>query len=132
MSLTLTLFLIATSLVLFSNRSFAYSSAGDSRVPYLTNPLDYLNNQVLQNLPGLQNLNISTAAPVPSLSKGLFKGLISGTASEQFKLLNTKNLSFDDLTGSLKSIAVLAINLFLIVIQVVAGILKALLPFLSK
>jgi hypothetical protein len=62
---------------------------------------------------------------------GLFKGFISGPASDQFKLFNTQNLSFDDLTGSLKSVAILAINLFLIVIRVVAGILKALLPFLE-
>ena len=46
-------------------------------------------------------------------------------------LLNTENLSASDLPGALKAVAVLAINLFLIVIQVVVGILKALLPFLS-
>lgn len=127
------LLLAVALLVLISNKSFAYSSAGDSLTSSLTNPLDYLNNQLLPNLPGLKNVNIGTALPLPpNLSRGLFsRGFISGEASEQFKLLNTQNLSFDDLTGSLKSVAVLAINLFLIVIQVVAGILKALLPFLK-
>lgn len=116
----LTLFLVVVLLVLTSNKSFAYSLAGDSLTPSLINPLDYLNKQ------------ISTTSPaLPNLSGGLFKGFISGPASEQFKLLNTQNLSFNDLTGSLKSVAILAINLFLVVIQVVAGILKALLPFLK-
>ena len=46
--------------------------------------------------------------------------------------ISTKKLSFSDIPNSLKAIGILAINLFLIVIQTVAGVLKALLPFLSK
>ena len=118
---------------MFSNKSFAYSAGGTQLDGFSTNPLKYLNKQLIPSLPGLKSVNIGTTAPtLPDISGGLFKGFISGTASQQFKLLNTQNISFDDVTGSLRSIAVLAINLFLIVIQTVASILKALLPFLER
>lgn len=112
---------------------FAYSSVEDQLVSPKSNPLDYLqNNQLLQRLPGLNNFNIGTTIPaLPSSLPSNFKGFFSGSNFGDFKLINIDSLSSQDLTGSLKSIAVLAINLFLIVIQVVAGILKALLPFLQ-
>ena len=76
---------------------------------------------LLDSLPSIQkyvptNLNVSgTSSSVPDI-----KGL-----------LNTNDLNSGNLFKMLKAVAVLAINLFLIVIQVVVGILKALLPFLN-
>lgn len=65
--------------------------------------------------------------------KGFLSGTSTGTGSNfDFKqLLNTESLSGKDFGSALKAIAVLAINLFLIIIQTVAAILKALLPFLQ-
>lgn len=101
--------------VLIASGAFAYTSGTpDTSAPSLINPFDFFKNDVLKN--AAQNTGISTA--VPSLPS--------------FNLLDTKNLSFSDIPSSLKAIGVLAINLFLIVIQAVAAVLKGLLPFLSK
>ena len=98
--------------VLTASGTFAYTSGiPDTSTPSLINPFDFFKNDALKN--AAQNIGVGTT--VPSL-----------------KLLNTKNLSFSDIPGSLKAIGVLAINLFLIVIQAVAAILKGLLPFLSR
>lgn len=84
-------------------------------VPSLIDPLNILKSDLFKNnLPGFGSLNIGTTMPSLNLN-----------------LLNTQNLSSSDLTGTLKAVLVLAINLFLIVIQTTAAILKALLPFLS-
>ncbi len=98
--------------ILTTSGTFAYTSGtSDTSTPSLINPFDFFKNDALKN--AAQNIGVGTT--VPSL-----------------RLLNTKNLSFSDIPGSLKAIGVLAINLFLIVIQAVAAILKGLLPFLSK
>ena len=99
--------------VLTASGVFAYTSGtpSASSTPSLINPFDYFKNDTLKN--AAQNIGVGTT--VPSL-----------------RLLDTKDLSFSDIPGSLKAIATLAINLFLIVIQAVAAILKGLLPFLSK
>lgn len=99
--------------VLLDNQSYAYSSSNQ-----LVNPLN-----PSKLLPGIPSVNMGTI--VPTLS-----GL--PTSLGGFKLFNLNSLSANDFTSALKSIGILAINLFLIVIQVVAGILKALLPFLSR
>jgi len=114
--ITISLGLLILTLVL-GKTSLAYISDqnADQSLPSLVNPLDYLKNIPLQGI--TQNLGVGTS--IPSLS-----GL------SQF--LDTKNLSSSDITSMLKAVAVLAINLFLIVIQVITGILKALLPFLSR
>ena len=97
--------------ILTASGAFAYTSeTPDTSVPSLINPFDFFKNDALKN--AAQKTGIGTT--VPSL-----------------QLLNTKNLSFNDIPGSLKAIATLAINLFLIVIQAVAAILRGLLPFLS-
>ena len=90
------------------------SSSPINSLNRLIDPLDYL-DEITKKLPGLQN--IGTTLPIP----------------QQFSIqtLGVGGLSFDDLPGALKAVAVLAINLFLIVIQTTAAILKALLPFLS-
>ncbi|MBI2063588.1 MAG: hypothetical protein HYT65_01180 [Candidatus Yanofskybacteria bacterium] len=123
--LTLVILIIFAS----SKYSLAHPSSGtgdDYNLPILSssspidvlnrliNPLDYL-NEITKKLPGLQN--IGTTMPIP----------------QQFSMqtLGVSGLSFDDLPSALKAIAILAINLFLIVIQTTASILKALLPFLS-
>lgn len=81
------------------------------------------------SLPALPNLKL------PVGSKENVKGFLSGTSSDSeinfSRLLNTENFSSNDLGSGLKAVAVLAINLFLIVIQTVAAVLKALLPFLQ-
>ncbi len=95
---------------------FAYTSGTpDASASSLVNPFDFFKNDALKN--AAQNIDVGTT--VPSLP--IFK-----------QFLDTKDLSFSDIPGSLKAIGVLAINLFLIVIQAVAAILKGLLPFLSK
>ncbi len=100
--------------ILTASGTFAYTSGNpDTSAPSLINPFDFFNSDVLKN--AAQNTGISTV--VPSLPS--------------FNLLDTKNLSFSDIPGSLKAIGTLAINLFLVVIQAVAAILKGLLPFLS-
>lgn len=95
------------------SNSFAYASdqGPNLPVPSLINPLDYLKEDLL---------------------KGAAQSTGIGTTIPDLNLLNTKNFSSGDVVSMLKAVAVLAINLFLIVIQTVAGILKALLPFLSK
>ncbi|MBI2669622.1 MAG: hypothetical protein HYX20_00525 [Candidatus Yanofskybacteria bacterium] len=101
---------------LIPGRSFAYSTTGGNTplpLPSIIDPVDILKNNLLKNaIPNVGNFSIGTTIP-------------------NLNLLNTKNLSSGDLASVLKAVAVLAINLFLIVIQTVAGILKALLPFLS-
>ncbi len=98
--------------ILTASGTFAYTSGTpDTSTPSLINPFDFFKNDALKD--AAQKTGIGTT--VPSL-----------------KLLDTKNLSFNDIPGSLKAIATLAINLFLIVIQAVAAVLKGLLPFLSK
>lgn len=83
--------------------------------PSLIDPLNILKSDLFKNsLPGFGNFNIGTTIP-----------------SFNLNLLNTNNLSSTDLTSALKAVLVLAINLFLIVIQTVVAILKALLPFLQ-
>ena len=117
-----------------SGDSLGYS-ANDSNLenkPAQNNPLDLIPKSLRNELLG------TTAPALPTgLRQGLGKVLSDYVgddlgASGDFKVLNRESLSFDDILGGLKSVAVLAINLFLIVIQVVVGILKALLPFLSK
>lgn len=88
-----------------------------SNLPSFANPLDYLND-LTRGLSGVSNITGNVGAAIPGLSK----------LQDQI----TSSFSSNDITGALKSFAALAINLFLIVIQTVAGILKALLPFLSK
>lgn len=99
-------------------------------------PLDLLNkafsetsknaNTSLPTLPGFKlPLGIQKSA------KSFLSGANTGNGIDFGQLLNTKNLSGKDFGSALKAVAVLAINLFLIVIQTVASILKALLPFLQ-
>ncbi|MDO8669069.1 MAG: hypothetical protein Q7K65_02120 [Candidatus Buchananbacteria bacterium] len=115
-------FVLITSLItviwmvaLIPNRSLAYSTDSTPLpMPSIIDSVEILKNNLLKNtIPSVGNFSIGTT--IPSLN-----------------LLNTQNLSGNDLVGVLKAVAVLAINLFLIVIQTVAGILKALLSFLSK
>lgn len=103
--------LIILSAALTASRSLGYSAGSTPLpVPSIIEPLDILKSDLFKNI--IPNIGIGTTIP-------------------NLNLLNTKNLSGGDLTSALKAIAVLAINLFLIVIQTVAGILKALLPFLQ-
>ena len=101
--------------ILTASGTFAYTSGTpDTSGSSLINPFDFFKNDALKN--AAQNINVGTT--VPSLP--IFK-----------QFLDTKDLSFSDIPSSLKAIGVLAINLFLIVIQAVAAILKGLLPFLK-
>lgn len=127
------IFLALMSFALMPSGSFAYISDGPSGVPpSIVNPLDYLKS-VTKTLPQYQSpryQGIGTSVPaIPQLQN--IKNYLSGTTGGSSQP-STLTLSKNDIAGSLKSVAVLAINLFLIVIQTVAGILKALLPFLGK
>ena len=102
--------------ILTASNTFAYTSGNpDASAPSLIDPFDFLKNDLLKD--AAQNTGISTT--VPNLP--IFK-----------QFLDTKDLSFSDIPGSLKAIGALAITLFLIVTQAVAAILKGLLPFLSR
>ena len=105
--------------------AYADDSPAVRPMPSLINPLEYLNENLLSKLPGIKS---EGSGALPSGLGGL---LSEGGGLGGIKLLNTSSLSTNDIPGALKSIAVLAINLFLIVIQTVAGVLKALLPFLQ-
>ena len=121
--LTVFTVVIIFSAVLITDRSsLAYSTSNTSLTPLplpsLTNPVDALNNfDILKNQ--------------SNLFKNITPMLGIGTTVPSLNLLNTSNLSGSDFTSALKAVAILAINLFLIVIQTTAAILKALLPFLS-
>ena len=100
----------------FINDSFAYSYPFEEKLSF-----DYSNNKILTRFINLDEGNINGATTIlPSLPE-----------EKKIKLIDLQNISSDDIFKSLRAIAILAINLFLIVIQVVAGILKALLPFLG-
>lgn len=111
--------------------SFVYASSD----PLSLNPSELLNKTFsgssntgnsLPNLPGFKlPLDLQKGA------KSFLSGANTGDGIDFGQLLNTKNLSSSDFGTALKAVAVLAINLFLIVIQTVASILKALLPFLQ-
>ena len=127
--LILILLIFAFAAFIPGGNSLAYasttSSSGDSgttipsfNLNSLPNPMDFLNSiQSSSFLQGIKNF----------LPSGL-TGDNSGNSSS----ISNLHFSTSDIPGSLKSIAILAINLFLIVINTVAGILKALLPFLGK
>ncbi|MEX1063856.1 MAG: hypothetical protein WD898_01855 [Candidatus Paceibacterota bacterium] len=121
--------ILALSLTLSSTALAADSEGIQFNVPSLPNPLDLLENDVLQDAADSKGIGTT----VPSLPKlPGFKDIIAGTSGNAFsELINTDAFSSDDISGTLKAVAVLAINLFLIVIQTVAGILKVLLSFLS-
>ncbi len=109
------------SLVSF-NGSFAYTSANPNQGPSLPtfiDPLDIFKSDLLKN--AAQQTGVGTAVP----------GLNLGGTPTNVNLLDLKDLSSGDFVSVLKAIATLAINLFLIVIQVVVAILRGLLPFLS-
>lgn len=121
----LTLLIFSFVALIPGGNSLAYTSGSGNpgtttssfNLNSLPNPTDFLNLiQSSQFLQGIKNF----------LPKGL-TGDNSGSSS-----LTNLHFSTSDIPGSLKSIAILAINLFLIVINTVAGILKALLPFLGK
>ena len=97
--------------LLIGGSSFASVGGQSPNLPALSfNPLDYLNDDLL---------------------KGAARDTGIGTSVPNLNLINMENLSSGDIISMLKAVAVLAINLFLIVVQTVAGILKALLQFLS-
>lgn len=109
----------ASVLITFHGNSFAatqnnFLNPSVPSVPSINDTLDFLKtNDLFKN--AAQSKGIDTSIPkLPNLKS----------------FLDTKDLSFNDVSSSLRSIGILAINLFLIVIQTVAGILKGLLPFL--
>ncbi len=95
--------------------SFAYSAG---TLPGSPLPSININFDVLKKITNTIPVNLTGGLPT-----------VSGV---NWNIFQNSSFSTSDLTGALKSIAVLAINLFLIVIQTVAGILKAFLPFLNK
>lgn len=131
LSITLTLFFT----IIMSGVSFAYTT--NSAAPTLpllpsVNPVDYLKSILPKTGPSFTGIGTSVPS-IPSLQnlKNLLPSSLGGSGISK-PTSNTTGFSTGDIGGSLKAIGVLAINLFLIVIQTVAGILKALLPFLSK
>ncbi len=114
LSLIICLALLSPTFSSASAVAYPADSSSAAVLPSITaNPLNFLN---------------SLTNSIPSAIKGSVPA-VSGINWDIFR-----NISFSsgDIGGALKSILVLVINLFLIVIQTVAGILKALLPFLNK
>lgn len=81
------------------------------------NPLNYV--KPINNLINTAAQNQGIGTSIPTLHTRLNS------------LASSKNFSTSDVLAGIKAGAILGINLFLIVIQTVAGILKALLPFLK-
>jgi hypothetical protein len=115
------LFLVCFFFSASQSSAYITSNAPGSNVASVNfGVLQYLlNNSVVKNILSQQ---------------GIGSSLLSGLSlpNLNLNLINTKDLSSKDITGSIKAVASLAINLFLIVIQTAGGILKALLPSLSK
>lgn len=123
-------------MILSSNHSFAYTggvSAPSLPLPSV-NPVNYLKKTLNNYAPQTQGINMSvpTLQNLRDLKNLLPKNLTGGNTGISKPTSNTASFSSGDVTSSLKAIGTLAINLFLIIIQTVAGILKALLPFLAK
>ncbi len=115
------------------NTALAVDSEGfelfELKVPAIPNPLDLFKNDLFKESAGSKGIG-TTIPSLPELPG--FKDIVAGTSKGAFgDLLNTDAFSSGDITGTLKAVSILAINLFLIVIQTVAGILKVLLSFLS-
>ena len=124
--ISLCLLVLAFIFVWPGRNSSAYISGGSD--------IDYLNKNLI---PGVNVQNIGTTVPaalpnIPNLPKLNISNLNIGGSDWGLLNLKTGDLSFNDLSSAFRSVLVLAINLFLIIIQTVAAILKALLPFLNK
>ena len=87
------------------------------------------------------NAAITDLFKIPDISRTDCINGVSGSNSDCSKLPElkfdlhdltaTKSFSTGDILNTLKAIAALAINLFIVVIQTVVGLLKGLLPFLK-
>ena len=139
--LTLSITLPIFFTIMLSGTTLAYTTNSSApALPLLpsVNPINYLTKTLSNYVPQAQGVGTT----VPALSSGItdtFKNLIQqginsvgGTSTLTNPTSSTTNFSTSDIPSALKSIGNLAINLFIIVIETVAGILKALLPFLSK
>lgn len=130
-------------ILIFGNFSFAKGEELNlnPELPLNLNPLDAVNSagigginagDVLDafkfNFPfNLNNINIDTNIPIsPKVNES--QQSLPDINLRQF--LTPKDISSDDLGGAIKAIAVLIINIFLVVISIVAQILKLILEFL--
>lgn len=124
------------AVVLFSNFAFAYTADNPAPTVLPFNPVNRLTNLKTDLFKGtVPSQNINTSVPtLPSLPNlnNLKNFLPKGGSNGSIKTSSTKSFSTSDVGGGLKSIGVLAIRLFLIVIETVAAVLRALLPFLSR
>ena len=122
------LFVPSTSLASSTeNENFGLNSLFMSAI---SNPFDYLKTDLFGEAADSQSIG-TTVPTIPKLP-GLKDFIVGSSETNGFGgLFDTDKLSRDDIGGSIKAVVVLAINLFLIIIQTVSGILKALLSLLS-
>ncbi|MBI4160686.1 MAG: hypothetical protein HY506_02150 [Candidatus Yanofskybacteria bacterium] len=116
------IFIFFAAAAFFITHNFAYA--------YFDDLSDNSPQDLLQKIPGFK----LPKTPFQTHDTGLTKPLVDQSGLDVANLgqfLNIKNWSKQDVLSGLKEVAVLTINLFVIVIETTAGILKALVPFLQ-
>lgn len=123
--LTIIGILFFTANILFFKTSFAYSAQLESNPEQVTSEISNSINKLMQDMfRGLsdgKNININTSIPMSPIKEVSFDDII-----------NVKSLSGDDILEAIKEVLILAINLFLMVINIVAEVLRGLLGVLNS
>lgn len=111
--------------IFFSGSVFSYSTQLESNPEKVTNEISNSINKLMQDmfrgLNGGKNININTGIPMSPIKEVSFDDII-----------NTKSLSGGDILEAIKAVLILAINLFLLVINIVAEVLRGLLGVLNS
>lgn len=111
--------------IFFSGSAFSYSTQLESSpvktTDGISNSINKLFQNVFQGFNGAKNININTSIPVSPVKNVSFDDIF-----------NTKSFSGDDIIGAIKAVIILAINLFLIVINIVVEVFKGLLGVLNS
>lgn len=111
--------------IFFSGSAFSYSAQFESNLVKTTDGISNSINKLIQNVfqgfNGGKNININTNTPMSPGKNISFDSIF-----------NTKSFSSNDIIGALKAVLILAINLFLIIINIVVEVLKGLLGVLNS
>lgn len=111
--------------IFFSGSAFSYSTQLESNpvktTDEISNSINKLFQNVFQGFNGAKNININTNIPISPVKNISFDSIF-----------NTKSFSSNDIIGALRAVLILAINLFLIIINIVVEVLKGLLGVLNS
>lgn len=111
--------------IFFSGSAFSYSAQFESNpvktTDGISNSINKLIQNVFQGFNGGKNININTNTPMSPGKNISFDSIF-----------NTKSFSSNDIIGALKAVLILAINLFLIIINIVVEVLRGLLGVLNS